>query len=685
MPNEPVRIGSQLFTNRGDTPGEARAWVRQMRASRLSIMRLFIFWDQVEPDRDEWDFRVYDALFDESEQTGMRVVPTLTAGSPPAWVRTAYGIYDPQDLDNPAVWKLSLAYVRRVVERYHASPALDSWILWNEPGYRSAPSDYGERAYQAFLKKSYGEIDALNRVYHNRYPGFKEAAREHFSPGPAAEFSPYPERLDWMRFAVDSLVEKLGEIGEQVRKLEALHPLHVNPHNVSQCILPSGQSIWEEARVVDFLGCRAHPSWHPPRFPPERRHLSVSLFADLVKSATPHRDGLFWVTELQGGTNIFSGVDYLCPSPADLRHWMWESIGAGAKAVVFWCFNARKAGFEGGEWGLVDQQGNPSPRLKAVEDTARILDEHADLFAAARPPRPDVWILHSEHSGALGLLEGSLHAGDGVDNPRNPQMASDALCGAYLMCSELGLNVQFIDEAGFQRSEFAEGSLLLLPGATALDSGTLRAAEAFVRKGGTLIADGLVGYKDRNGGISPENRAVTDELFGAALVDIRAGREIEIALADTEAALPGWFLQCVLSEKGGAEVLGRFAGGEPGVVRHRLGAGTAARIGTVFFQNYFRQGQPAYLALLRSLLPMPERDVVLENPSHSLRMKRLCAEGADILILINTGETAPARLRFGRAGKLECLHQPLAYDYAAGAPIEIEIPTQGVLVFRSTR
>ena len=98
------------------------------------------------------------------------------------------------------------------------------------------------------------------------------------------------------------------------------------------------------------------------------------------------------MTELQGGTNIFSGVNYLCPDAADLRQWVWESIGAGAKAVVFWCFNARKGGFEGGEWGLVDQQNNASPRLQAAEEVAGILAEHEALFASARPPRPDVWI-----------------------------------------------------------------------------------------------------------------------------------------------------------------------------------------------------------------------------------------------------------------------------------------------------
>ena len=531
MTNYPVRIGATLFTNPGDTPAEGRAWVRQMQASGLSLIRLFMFWDQIQPEKDSWDFALYDAIFAEAESTGMQIVPTLLANAPPSWLKLGLGILDPRDLDNPAVWKLALAYTARVVERYQASAALDSWILWNEPTYPySSHSEFGEKAYRAFLQKTYGEVDALNRVYHQSYKSFQEAAADLFSAAEAGEFRPYPERLDPMRFAVDSLMQKLADLAARVRQSDGLHPVHVNPHNISWCILPSGQSIWEEARVVDFLGCSTHPSWHSTRFPPERIHQSVALFADMMRSATPHPDGLFWVSELQGGTNIFSGVTYLCPDPADLRHWMWSSIGAGAKGVVFWSFNARKGGFEGGEWGLVDQQNNPSPRLQAAAEVAGILKEHSALFATARPPRPDVWILHSEHTGALGLIEGS--GAFGVDNPRNPQMASDALCGAYLMCADLGLNAQLIDESRLARSEFPAGSVLLLPGVTALDIDTCRVLETFVRSGGTLIADGLVGYKEKNGAISLENRAVTDALFGAALVDIRAAVDFELILEE---------------------------------------------------------------------------------------------------------------------------------------------------------
>jgi beta-galactosidase len=679
MASYPVRIGSQLFTNYGDTPTEVRAWVRQMHASHLNLIRVFIFWEQVQPGREQWDFSLYDAIFEEAEKLGMQVVPTLTANAPPPWLKPALSIPNPRDLDDPAVWKLSLAYVRQVAKRYAKSAALDSWLLWNEPGYQAAASEFGEKAYASFLKSTYGQVDSINREYHAAYRSFEEAAHAEFAPASAAPFAPYPQRLDQMRFAVAGLIDKLKDIAAQIRQVDPNHLLHVNPHNVGQCNLPSGQSFWDEAHVVDFLGCSAHPSWHSTRFPPGRLHQSVAFFADLMKGSTLHKDGLFWVTELQGGTNIFSGVNYLCPTSDELSAWIWESIGSGAKAVVFWCFNARKGGFEGGEWGLVNQQNQVGPRLQAAEEAARLLEQYADLFASARPPRPDVWILHSENSAALGMIEGS-----GVSdpaNPRNPQMASDALCGAYLLCSDLGLNVRFLSEEQLARSEFAEGSLLLLPGDTALEPDTCRAVADFVRRGGVLIADGLVGYKDKNGQISLENRMATNQVFGATLVDIEAAHGIDIRLENSQDSLPGWFLKCSLAESGPAQVLGRFANNAPAVVRNSFGRGVAVRIGTVFFQRYFSQPNPVQLEFFRGLLPEMPREVLLQNVSPALRLRRLVTDGADLIILINTGGPQTALLRFARTGRLKGLNNGIERNYVPGASITVPLPAAGTYVF----
>lgn len=71
-----VRLGSQLYINKTDTPEQVSAWVRQMHEAGLRVIRLFMVWDQLEPREGEWDFSNYDACFETAVQCGMTVVPT---------------------------------------------------------------------------------------------------------------------------------------------------------------------------------------------------------------------------------------------------------------------------------------------------------------------------------------------------------------------------------------------------------------------------------------------------------------------------------------------------------------------------------------------------------------------------------------------------------------------------------
>ncbi|MHB1357709.1 MAG: beta-galactosidase, partial [Anaerolineae bacterium] len=144
----------------------------------------------------------------------------------------------------------------------------------------------------------------------------------------------------------------------------------------------------------------------------------IAFSADLMRSATLHEDGLFWIIELQCGTSLYTLYRYFCPSTDDIRQWMWQSIGSGAEGIVFWCFNTRDHGVEGAEFGLLNHAGKPSQRLLAVSDVAASLDRHEDIFAISKPPEPDVWIYYSEATCTLGFHEDSFWGSLLLDKPK---------------------------------------------------------------------------------------------------------------------------------------------------------------------------------------------------------------------------------------------------------------------------
>lgn len=676
-----VLLGSQYYVNTGDSPEQIRAGIAAMARAGLKLVRIFLQWTHVEPRQGQWDWRQYDALFDAASEGGLGVVVTLTALHPPGWMKISFSPQDLGPLDDPLYMQRARDYIQHAARRYTTHPALHSWILTNEPTLFLPRDEAVLRRYRRFIEQKYGgDIEALNRRAFQQLDSFDELGL----PGQGSEsgFSDYTGKLDWLDFTVYRLLEILAEIKETLRAAGDTHPVHVNPHNLAGDIYWQGQSIWAEGRLVDFIGCSAHPSWHSVRFLPGRLHQSVAFFSDLMRGATRDPQRHFWVTELQGGANIYSGATYLGPSGADLRSWVWEALGAGAKAVVFWCFNARTSGFEAGEWGLVDQQNRPSPRLDEIARLAAFLHSHQAVFARSRPSRASLAILFSEATFKLGSIEG--HGADPL-NPRTTHMGPDALVGAWMACADAGLSVDFIDEIDLQNGLAQDYPALILPGCTALEDASLPALRAYVEAGGALLADGLCGYKDPHGWLRPPGGNPLDQLFQAAIADIQAVPASQVAWLQGQAALPVWFLKVALEPGLNGQTLATFAepAPRPALVEAAAGRGRTLRLGTVFFQHYFQHPDPAAFAGLLAWLALPAGPVRLCNPSAGLRLRRLGLPEGDLLVLLNGGEQATARLEFPPGCLLARLaengEQPLE---TGDGSLEIELAAQSAVCIR---
>ena len=632
-----IELGSQLFINRRDDAETVRAAVRQFAESGLKVIRLFLFWDYVERFEDVWDFSQFDACFEQAEESGVQIVPTLMPVSPPGYMCISSGVQDIGDLNDPVFWTKAMEYVRRTVQRYHASPALHSWILWNEPTRHIRKTEHSIRALREYLRKYYGnDIGKVNKLYYNRYNDFDEIEKNYRTQVENLSFRGYSESTDWTRFSCYDLCEKLSDIGAEIRKWDD-HPIHVNPHDVGRNIIAGGQSVWQEAKVVDFIGCSCHPSWHSTRFDKNRIHQSVSMFTDLMGSATRHPDKLFWVTELQGGNNIFSGIRPMSPTKEDISRWIWLGLGCGAEKIVFWCFNTRNEGFEGAEWGLLGFDGRPSPRLEATSEICRILEREQSLLRRVRPEKPQVYILHAESSWILSDVEGE---GEDPENPRNRMLSSDAVAGAYQLCQDMGLQVGFVSEDMILDGELPEGVVLLAPSVFACRDGVCEALEGFVRRGGTLIADQMFGIKDEYGRIRYERSETLERIFGVRQRDLGVLNGPETWQMDG-LSCPAWFMRMEGIETEAA-VLGRFADGAPALLRNPCGEGAALRFQTTFFQRYGLRHEAECLECMRALLdglcPMP--DCRLDEPSASLTAK-LLSDGEDrVFMVFNTAENA---------------------------------------------
>jgi beta-galactosidase len=646
-------IGSQLFINRTTTPEEAAVWVQRMAEANFKLIRLFLIWDYLEPRPGEWVFETYDAVFAEADRLGLGVVPTLMSVSPPGWMLRSGGVQAVANLEDPYVVQEGERYIRKVVGHWQDHPALHSWILWNEASRIPSRSEATLSRYRKWLEEKFdGDVEAMNALQFRRYASFSEVGKTQEVGAMDLEFATFAEKTFWLEFSVAELNGHLARIRDVVREQDSMHPIHVNPHGLSFFVQHAGQSIWEEARTVDFLGCSSHPVWHSTRYDRSRWLHSLGIFADLMRASTPDPDGKFWVSELQGGMTRLSAMTADTPSPDELSRWMWAGIASGAKATVFWCFNWRDEGYEAGEWGLARWDGSPSPRLEAATRVANDLETYSGWFGPSRPWKPDVLILRSDAAERLAWAE-SRDDEDQTD-PRNNQRVADSASGAALALMELGIETGYVEEKGLEARLKQEPipKAILVPGLEVLSDGTLEALLAFVRKGGRVIADAAPGVKDPVGRIASWRFELWERLFGGALLDEESWRHSQQLPEDGEYPTD-WWIKVVSNLSSGKAVHVRDDG-TPLVWENCVGEGSVTLIGTWFFHRFLAGNYPLNRQWLGDqLLPhVSVMPIAVDQPDGDVILRHLVHPKGAVVVVLDQQKRSGISLQAQCAGRL---------------------------------
>ncbi len=480
------QFGAQVWIEPGQTPEQIDGWFATLEAGHMPVARLFMMWSYLEPRPDGWDWSLYDAAFRSADRHHVAIVATLTPSGPPAWLggNDSQGIgVNSTEQERARVAK----YIAKVVERYKGSPALDTWLLLNEPGQSPVASELADAGFARWLRGHYADVAALNRMWGADFASFAAVT----GPPKANGWNPASE-IDWTTYWRSFQTSQLAWLAAEVRKHDDRHPLHLNPHALVGNIAAWSDDLPEWRGFLDTLGCSIHPAWHFGLLPRSDFALGVSYVNDLVDGAIapkPH-----WVTELQGGNNISSGGRPMEPTADDTAQWLWTSVAAGAKRTIFWLLNARRAGQEAGEWSLLDFDQRPSRRMETATAVEKTMEAHADVFGSAEPAAPDITLLLS-----LDSLTYQLFYAASDDPARDKDQHVLELLGFYKALSRIGPppRVKHFDD--YDWSSPGKGRVAILPDARVLSASQIDELLAFSKSGGTLLISGLSGLYDEHG------------------------------------------------------------------------------------------------------------------------------------------------------------------------------------------
>lgn len=630
--DETVRVGAEFFLNHTETADSVARHFQMMKEHGLSIARIFVIWDDIERTPGQWDFRRYDWVYDAAAANGIRIAATLCAEDPPGWTQQTPFYHQRTDLNEPQRRKHAAEYLEKVIVRYRNHPAQGYWLLMNEPTLPPYFTPPTMARFGQWLQKRYGTLEQLNARWFRPLKSFSEVQLDptQWSTG----WKDYPSYVDWKEFNIDNLCDQLRWIGSRVRELDPHHPTHGNPHGLLGALPVSGQDLWLEAKTVDFLGASMHPPWHFNDFRRDDFGVPYACCVDQMRSVSHGRP--WWVTELQGGPTVFTGRRAMTPTSREVTRWLWDAVGGGAKGIVFWLWNPRTLGREGGEWALLGLDGRPTERLLAVKEFARVL---AALPAIGRavPQTSRVAILYSRPTLLLCDLEGQ--------NVGHEKDALLSLWGSYRALLESRVPADFIDVDELKAGRASDYDVLYLPHCYALDAPTGAAVRRFAEAGGTVWADGLLGWKDPYGDLAPTAPMEMASLFGFDLHDIEP---IEQPFALGRQGDQGGELWRVRLTLRGADVILRDGTGKPVATSHRFGKGKAQYFATALSLGYFRRPQAEVRRWI--VAPAVERNIVspveMKGGSERVICRGMVAPSQRIAILGNWGPKSTSTVCF---------------------------------------
>ena len=134
--HKPLRLGVTFIPSYAEDLGLDPQETMDVMINELGVkhFRLVSYWDQLEPEQDQYDFSLLDWQFQKAEAAGASVSLSLGLRQPrwpechmPEWAKHLSG--------GPSVgqWPEQLEqFITEVIDRYKGSPALESYQLENE-------------------------------------------------------------------------------------------------------------------------------------------------------------------------------------------------------------------------------------------------------------------------------------------------------------------------------------------------------------------------------------------------------------------------------------------------------------------------------------------------------------------------------------------------------------------------
>jgi beta-galactosidase len=331
-------------------------------------------------------------------------------------------------------------------------------------------SEADRQRFITWLKKKYGAIEELNRVWatqrwSRRLNSFEDVDLP-LGDGPG----PFERYLDLHRYWSDVTVDRLKELDA------------IRQRNMPE--IPSISNLWDTAwrRGFDYLSTyKSYVSFGAEGFYPGDP-VGGAFGAMTVKGdlATP-----IWFNEFTAG----GGGNYGTPSRS--RMYAHLALMMGAQGILAWTFNSHLGGEEQALFGLVDHDDTPSWK---VDEFARIASEYKLLtkYGFPRSTHPEVAIAYSFDS----FIDSNPNTPSNTTRQFFQPSYTDQVQGAFDPFFRANIDTAIINVGHADLSPY---KLVIVPADYVMDAASLKGLREYVKNGGTVLMTAFSAKVDEHG------------------------------------------------------------------------------------------------------------------------------------------------------------------------------------------
>jgi beta-galactosidase len=548
-----------------------------------------------------------------------------------------------------------------------------------------------------WLRRQYGTIEKLNDAWNTQHcmlPGPLKGGAGGEGGGAAGwdswehlaeelrevvnrNFREYRRTRDVYRYKADNYINWLRDRLD--RQVEA------DPHAPLRAGGEMGLFLPFAARGTDMEGIAGlmtergsfypsfHPAWHFEEVDFEGArtfYMQATLTTDWFKG------GWNATWESTGGPQQMTGHKApFVPAARDkkpgftvdagvMRQLMMSWIAAGYRGFGLWCWSMRTAGWEGGEFALLDRNYRPTDRAAAAGRIGQACRRLRDELWQARK-EPLVGVFQDWDMEAIWAATSRGGRDFFKSEPIRARIgAARALINANVPWEHVTGSDLRAGLAGRYRS-------IIMPACLAVDGELLEILAAFVEAGGRVLFDAPGGWYDYLGRVlNSDDGTPFERLFGCRLADFQYSRDTSRPWKIDGRSMDGTILdlQPTTAETVVPFDLSTPARPSPAITRHRLGEGVATVLAFEATRACFRPGNAAMERLVVEHAMGP-----LASPyaCQGAIVYRLAAPAADHYFLLNDGEAAAVQLDTGEF-RYASVEDPVErIDLELGAPVDL--------------